>query len=77
MKGFGDLIAWFLIPLQPLIKRFYGKKDCGCKKRQEALNRILPFSNKGMTEQEIKDWNERRDRRFNRNIKEINKINEK
>jgi hypothetical protein len=66
MRGFGDLVAFVLTPLQSLIKRFYGKKDCGCKKRQEALNRLLPFSDKGLTEQQVKDWNERRDRRFQR-----------
>lgn len=42
MRGLGDLIAWLLAPLEPLIRRFYGKKGCGCKKRQETLNRAFP-----------------------------------
>lgn len=42
MRGLGDLIKWILTPLEPLIRRFYGKKGCGCKKRQEVLNDKFP-----------------------------------
>lgn len=42
MRGLGDLIAWLLSPLEPLIRRFYGKKGCGCRKRQEVLNDKFP-----------------------------------
>ena len=69
MKGLGDLVAWFLTPLQPLVKRFYGKKECGCKKRQDALNEFVPFKTRPMTEQEIKDWQEHRNKRFERKNK--------
>jgi len=44
MRGIGDLVAFVLQPLQPLIRRFGPKKGCGCKKRQEVLNQIVPFS---------------------------------
>lgn len=42
MRGLGDLIAWLVAPLEPLIRRFYGKKGCGCRKRQEVLNDKFP-----------------------------------
>ena len=69
MKGLGDLVAWFLTPFKPLVKRFYGKKECGCQKRQNALNDLLPFKTRPMTEQEIKDWQEHRNKRFERKNK--------
>lgn len=61
MRGLGDLIAWFLTPLEPLIRRFYGKKGCGCKKRQETLNKSFPnpflptprIVKEGLTEKQI------------------------
>ena len=42
MRGLGDLIKFLLQPLEPLIRRFYGKKGCGCRKRQEVLNEKFP-----------------------------------
>lgn len=46
MRGMGDLLAYCLKPLEPLIRRFGPKKGCGCKKRQEVLNQIVPFKSK-------------------------------
>ena len=72
MRGLGDLVAWFLKPLQPLIRRWYKTKDCGCKKRQNALNEILPFKPRPMTEDEILAYKERRKQILDK----INKIKE-
>ena len=44
MRGIGDLLAFVLRPVEPLISRFGPKRGCGCKKRQEVLNQIVPFS---------------------------------
>ena len=47
-KGLGDSIAKFtkatgIHNLTQMGARIMGKKDCGCKKRQEALNKAFPY----------------------------------
>jgi hypothetical protein len=56
IRGLGDLIAFVLIPLKPLLKRLgfdegvdggktpksSQKKSCGCAKRRENLNKMFP-----------------------------------
>jgi hypothetical protein len=72
MRGLGDLIAWVLTPLQPLIRRFYGSKDCGCKQRQEVLNRKFPFQ--GLSPEEIEKYHSKR-KEFNEKIEKFLKEN--
>ena len=62
-RGLGDLVAFILTPLEPLVRRLgyevgvrdeiaaqgliqrpSVKKECGCKKRQEMLNKLVPFT---------------------------------
>lgn len=43
MKGLGDLVAFVLTPLKPIVRRFGPKRGCGCQKRQDVLNQIVPF----------------------------------
>ena len=50
-RGLGDSIAKFtqatgISSLAQMGARAVGKKDCGCKKRQEALNKAFPYKNK-------------------------------
>jgi len=47
-KGLGDSIEKFtkatgISTLAGIATRAVGKKDCGCKKRQEALNKAFPY----------------------------------
>jgi len=47
-RGLGDSIAKFtkatgIHNLAQIGARAVGKKDCGCKKRQEALNKKFPY----------------------------------
>ncbi len=47
-RGLGDSIAKFtkatgISTLAGIATRAVGKKDCGCKKRQEALNKAFPY----------------------------------
>ena len=47
-KGLGDSIAKFtqatgLHSLAQVGARAVGKKDCGCNKRKEALNKAFPY----------------------------------
>jgi|TARA_R100001463_G_scaffold39483_4_gene84474 hypothetical protein len=47
-RGLGDTIAKFtqVTGIQSLAQigaKVVGKKDCGCKKRQEALNKAFPY----------------------------------
>ena len=53
MRGMGDLLAFLLRPVEPFIKRFGPKKGCGCKKRQEVLNQIVPFKSTHKTNPEF------------------------
>lgn len=50
-KGLGDTIAKFteatgLDKAAEAIAKAFGQEDCGCKRRQEKLNEILPYKNK-------------------------------
>ena len=47
-KGLGDTIAKFtkatgIHSLAQMGAKAMGKKDCGCKKRQKALNKAFPY----------------------------------
>ena len=47
-RGLGDSLAKFTkaTGIHSLVKagtKAMGKKDCGCKKRQEALNKAFPY----------------------------------
>jgi hypothetical protein len=47
-RGLGDSIARFtkttgIDNLAKMGAKAMGKKDCGCKKRQEALNKAFPY----------------------------------
>jgi|TARA_R100000315_G_scaffold62304_1_gene43181 hypothetical protein len=47
-RGLGDTIHKFtkatgLHSLAQMGAKAVGKKDCGCKKRQEALNKAFPY----------------------------------
>tara|TARA_R100001594_G_scaffold59338_1_gene93277 strand:+ start:901 stop:1086 length:186 start_codon:yes stop_codon:yes gene_type:complete len=47
-RGLGDSIAKFtratgLRSLAQIGAKAIGKKDCGCNKRQEALNKAFPY----------------------------------
>lgn len=50
-KGFGDTLARFFraTGIERLVKRRAARtgKPCGCAKRQEALNRLIPYQAKG------------------------------
>ena len=37
-RGLGDIVAWILHKL-----RIRPYKTCGCQKRQETLNKLVPF----------------------------------
>ncbi len=45
-KGFGDTVAKFTksTGIKKLVDKLPG--DCGCQKRQSALNKIFPYKNK-------------------------------
>ena len=48
LKGLGDSIARFtrstgINNLAQLGAKAMGKKDCGCNKRKEALNKAFPY----------------------------------
>ena len=50
-RGLGDSIARFtrstgINNLAQMGARVMGKKDCGCNKRKEALNKAFPYKNK-------------------------------
>ena len=50
-RGLGDTIAKFtrvtgIDTLARVGARAMGKKDCGCKKRQELLNKKFPYKTK-------------------------------
>jgi hypothetical protein len=41
MRGLGDLVAKIADPIAKIIG--LDKSKCGCAKRQETLNQLLPF----------------------------------
>ena len=50
-RGLGDSIARFtrstgISNLAQMGARALGKKDCGCNKRKEKLNKMFPYKNK-------------------------------
>lgn len=50
-RGLGDTIAKFtkatgLDKVAEAVAKAMGQEDCGCKRRQEKLNEILPYKNK-------------------------------
>ena len=50
-KGLGDSIEKFthitgINSLAQMGAKAIGKKDCGCNKRKEALNKVFPYKNK-------------------------------
>ena len=50
-RGLGDSIARFtkatgINNLAQMGARAIGKKDCGCKKRQDTLNKVFPYKQK-------------------------------
>ena len=50
-KGLGDSVEKFtkmtgIHSLAQFGAKTVGKKDCGCKKRKEKLNKIFPYNNK-------------------------------
>ena len=50
-RGLGDSIERFtqitgIKSLAQIGARVIGKKDCGCDKRKEKLNKVFPYKNK-------------------------------
>ena len=47
-KGLGDSIEKIteITGIKKVVEKVTGKKDCGCKKRKEALNKAFPYKNK-------------------------------
>ena len=44
-KGLGDSIEKFTkaTGIKKVVDKISGKKDCGCNKRKEALNKAFPY----------------------------------
>ena len=50
-KGLGDTIAkithfLYLDKLAEKVARLFGKEDCGCTRRKNKLNKIVPYATK-------------------------------
>ena len=46
-KGLGDTIEKIIQATGlTVLTKAVGKKDCGCKKRKDALNKAFPYKNK-------------------------------
>lgn len=47
-RGAGDVIEYIteISGIKYLVKRIYGKQDCGCNERQRKLNETIPFNPK-------------------------------
>lgn len=50
-KGLGDTIAKFtkitrLDKFAKKIANFFGEEDCGCERRRDKLNKIIPYKDK-------------------------------
>jgi hypothetical protein len=50
-KGLGDTIAKFtratrIDILAKKVSKFFGKEDCGCERRREKLNKVVPYKKK-------------------------------
>ena len=51
MEGLGDVIAkithfLYLDKLAEKVAHLFGKEDCGCTRRKNKLNKLVPFKNK-------------------------------
>ena len=51
MQGLGDVVEKVaritqMDKVAKFVAKVTGKSDCGCKKRQDALNKMFPFKNK-------------------------------
>lgn len=49
-KGLGDTISkvthfFYLDRLAKKIAKLFGKQDCGCERRRDQLNKIVPYKN--------------------------------
>jgi len=44
-RGLGDTIEKFTkaTGIKKVVEKITGKKDCGCNKRKEALNKAFPY----------------------------------
>jgi len=44
-KGLGDTVEKITTAtgIKSVVKKMAGKKDCGCNKRRDALNRMFPY----------------------------------
>jgi len=44
-RGLGDTIEMFtkVTGIKKVVEKITGEKDCGCKKRKEALNKKFPY----------------------------------
>jgi len=47
-RGLGDSIEKLTesTGIKRVVKKVVGDKDCGCNKRKEHLNKLLPYKNK-------------------------------
>jgi hypothetical protein len=50
-KGLGDTIAkithiLYLDKLAEKVAHLFGKKDCGCTRRKDKLNKLIPYKKK-------------------------------
>ena len=47
-KGLGDTIEKIteITGVKKVVEKVTGKKDCGCNKRKEKLNKMFPYKNK-------------------------------
>ena len=47
-RGAGDVVEYIteISGVKYLMKRIYGKQDCGCDGRKEKLNEMIPFNPK-------------------------------
>ena len=47
-KGLGDTIEKITkaTGIKKVVDKITGKKDCGCNKRKQILNKVFPYKNK-------------------------------
>ncbi len=45
-RGAGDVVEYIteISGIKYLMKRVYGKQNCGCSERQKKLNEMIPFN---------------------------------
>ena len=46
-RGLGDVVehATEVAKVKAAVKRLAGDRDCGCERRRDALNKMVPFRN--------------------------------